>query len=221
MSKKLEQKQQRREAEERRKQEAKREQTKKNLITLGIAALVIALVAALVISDRKKAEGPVGVAAEEAGCSDKEEFEAVGAEHIDEGASHAPYNSTPPTNGPHYEIASDVGFFTTPVEPERVVHNLEHGMIVIWYDPEAPQAVKNDIEAIVEKEPLATVATPFEGLDKNFYLTAWNKLPSDGEDSEGTGYSLGCDAVAQEVVDDFRRDHQGKGPERIAPPFEG
>lgn len=220
MSKKLEQKQQRREAEERRKKEAKRQQQKKNLVTLGIAVVVIALVAALVISDRKAAEGPVGVAAEEAGCGDKEEFEAQGAEHIDEGTPHEPYNSTPPTSGPHYQIPSDVGFFTTAIEPESVVHNLEHGMIVIWYDAEAPQSVKDDVEALVEKEPLATVATPFDGLDKNFYLTAWNKLPSDG-DSPGTGYSLGCDAVAQEVVDDFRREHQGKGPERIADTFDG
>ena len=220
MSKKLEQKQQRREAEERRKQEAKREQTKKNMITLGIAVVVIALVAALVISDRKAAEGPVGVAAEEAGCTDKEEFESLAGQHIDEGAPHEEYNSNPPTSGPHYEIASDVGFFTTPIEPERVVHNLEHGMIVIWYDPEAPQAVKDDIEALVEQEPLATVATPYDGLDRNFYLSAWNHSPAD-EASEGTSYLLGCDAVAQKVVDDFRRDHQGKGPERIAPPFEG
>jgi len=221
VSKKLEQKQQRREAEERRKREAKRQQQKKNLITLGVAAVVIALVAALVISDRRAAEGPVGVAAGEAGCNDKQDVDAVGAEHIDEGAQHAPYNSTPPTNGPHYATPSNVGFFTSPIEPERAVHNLEHGTIVIWYDSAAPQSVKDDIEALVDKEPASTLATPYDGLDKNFYLTAWNKLPSEGEDSAGTGYYLGCDAVAQEVVDDFRREHQGKGPERIIPPFRG
>lgn len=221
MSKKLEQKQQRREAEERRKREAKRQQQKKNLVTVAIAVVVIGLVAALVISDRQAAEGPVGVAASEAGCTDVETAEAMGAEHIEEGTPHEDYNTIPPTSGPHYAIPSDTGFFTAPIEPERVVHNLEHGMIVIWYNPEAPETVKDNIEALVEQVPSATVATPYEGLDKNFYLTAWTKTPSDDEDSPGTGHYLGCDAVAQEVVDDFRRDYQGKGPERIAPPFRG
>ena len=221
MSKKLEQKQQRREAEERRNQEAKRQQRKRNMITLGIAVLVIALVAALVISDRKKAEGPVGVAAEEADCTEKEEFEAAGAEHIAEGAPHEPYNSTPPTNGPHHDSPAQAGFSAEPIEPEHLVHNLEHGMIVIWYNPGAPQELKDQLQAVVEQEFAATVAAPFEGLDKNFYLSAWNKLPSDGEDSEGTGYTIGCDAVAQEVIDDFRREHQGKGPEAVTPPFKG
>ena len=223
VSKKLEQKQQRRLAEERKKKEAQREQRKKNLITLGIAALVIALVAFLVISDRKEAEGPVGVAAQAAGCGEKEDFEATDNEHIEQGASHEEYNSNPPTNGPHNAAPSDTGFFTTPVAPEQAIHNLEHGQIVIWYSPEAPQQVKDDIEAIVEKEPSATLATPYEDIpdDHNFYLTAWNKLPDEPEDSFGTGYLQGCDQVSQEVVDEFRTEHQGKSPEPITPPFRG
>lgn len=222
MSKKLEQKQQRRLAEERRKAEAKREQRKKNLITILVAGVVVALVAFLVISDRRAAEGPVGVAAQEAGCGDKEEVEAVGADHIEEGTPHAEYNSNPPTNGPHYASPADTGFYETPLEPERVVHNLEHGQIVFWYSPDATDALKSDLEAIVDKEPSASVAVPYEGATEyNFYMTAWNKAPNAPEDDFGTGYVLGCDAVSQEVVDDFRTEHQGKSPEPITPPFRG
>ncbi len=222
MSKKLEEKQQRRLAEERRKNEAKREQRKKNLVTFGIAALVIAVVAALVVSDRKETAGPVGVAADEAGCGDVEEVEAFDNQHIDVGAPHAEYNSDPPTNGPHYESPADTGFYASPLPPEQVIHNLEHGQIVIWFDPAAPQALKDDLEALVDKAPGATVATAYEAIqDYNFYLTAWNKLPNEPKESFGTGVLQGCDAVSQEVVDDFRRKYQGRSPEPITPPFEG
>ena len=226
MSKKLEQKQQRRLAEEKRKKEAQREQRKKNLITLGIAAVVIALVAFLVISDRQEASGPVGVAAGEADCGDIESVEAFDNEHVDVGAEHEPYNSTPPTNGPHWPVGDQApvpaGFYDAAQAPEAVIHNLEHGQIVIWYSPEAPQQVKDDIEAIVEQEPADTVATPYaEAEEFDFYLTAWNKLPDEPKDSFGTGYLQGCNAVSQDVVDEFRTKHQGKSPEPITPPFRG
>lgn len=219
MSKKLEQKQQRRLAEERKKEQAKREQRKRNLVTMLIAVVVIALVAALVVSERKKESGPVGASADEAGCGPKEESEAPEAGHVE---GPVEYETTPPSAGPHAPAPGSTGFFDTPQPAEPFVHNLEHGQIVLWYDPAAPQQVKDDLEAIVEKELATTVATPYEGLeDYNFYMTAWNKLPSAPEDSAGTGIMQGCDLVSEEVINDFRREHQGKSPEPITPPFEG
>jgi len=226
VSKKLEQKQARRLAEERKKQEVKREQRKKNLVTTLVALVVMGLVAALVISERKEASGPVGVAADEANCGAKEDVEATDNQHIDPGTPHEPYNSNPPTNGPHWGVGDlapvATGFYDTPQEPEAVIHNLEHGQIVLYFDPAAPQQVKDDLEAVVDKEPATTVATPIEGLeDHNFYMTAWNKLPDEDKESFGTGYLQGCELVSEEVIDEFRTEHQGKSPEPITPPFQG
>ena len=219
MSKKLEQKQQRRLAEERKKEEQKREQRKKNLVTMLIAIVVIGLVAALVVSERKQESGPVGVAADEANCGPKEELEAPDAGHVE---GPVQYETNPPTVGPHNASPGPTGFFDTPQVPEQLVHNMEHGQIVLWYDPEAPQQVKDDLEALVEKQLSTTVATPYEGLEEyNFYMTAWNKLPDAPKDSAGTGYLQGCDLVSEDVVNEFRREHQGKSPEPITPPFEG
>ena len=221
VSKKLEQKQARREAEERKKDQAKREQRKKNIVTLVIAAVVVAVVAALVISDRRATSGPVGVAAADANCGSKEEFEATSADHVEEGTP-VQYETNPPTVGPHAGSPGPTGFFDTPQEAEHLIHNMEHGQIVLWYDPAAPQQVKDDLEAIVEKQLATTVATPYEGLEEyNFYMTAWNKLPDAPKDSAGTGYFQGCELVSEEVINDFRREHQGKSPEPITPPFEG
>ena len=221
VSKKLEQKQQRRLAEERKKEQQKREQRKKNLVTLAIAVVVIGAVSALVISDRRATSGPVGVAAAEADCGPKEEFEAPSADHVEEGTP-VEYGTNPPTVGPHAASPGPTGFFDTPQEAEHLIHNMEHGQIVLWYDPAAPQQVKDDLEAIVEKQLSTTVATPYEGLEEyNFYMTAWNKLPDAPKDSEGTGYYQGCDLVSEDAINEFRREHQGKSPEPITPPFEG
>jgi hypothetical protein len=57
-----------------------------------------------------------------------------GADHIQVGQVHDPYNSDPPTSGPHYIETVDAGFYDTPRADENLVHNLEHGHIVISYD---------------------------------------------------------------------------------------
>ena len=221
MSKKLQQKQARRLAEERRKAELRRAARRRNLLTIGIAVLVVVAIAALVISERSAENAPIGVSESEAGCSRVREFPASSREHIPEGSQHEPYNSSPPTNGPHYADPAQTDFYTSALAPEQLVHNLEHGQVVIWYAPDAPDAVKDDIEAIVSDQALATVATPYEGeLDGNFALTAWlsNEAADDGG-PDGAGVLQTCDQVSEDVVDEFRRNFQGRSPEPITPTF--
>lgn len=212
MSKKLEQKQARREAEERRKAEARKAAVRRNILTIGTAILVAGIVIAAIVLQRESGgiDEEVGVAAEEANCGDIETFEKQEADHIDVGAAHEPYNSSPPTSGPHYEVPADSTFFTEPQQPEQLLHNLEHGQIVIWYDPDAPPETQQQIENLVRQEPLATVALPYTDIETPYRLalTAW-------------GASQLCEQVSQQVVNNFRREYQGKGPEKIAPVFDG
>lgn len=218
-SRKLEEKQRRRLAEERKKQALKKEHRKRNVVTTAVALLVAGGVVALVISDRNRITREIenyGVAETEANCGDVQEHEIQGADHVEVGAPHEPYTTNPPTSGPHYNAAglgpARAGFYEDPAEapPEGVVHNLEHGQIVIYYNPEAPDDVIEDIELAVKDEPLATVATPwtqFEDPETNLVLTAW-------------GVSQPCEQVSQEVVNEFRRAYQGiAGPEKLTPPF--
>jgi hypothetical protein len=229
VSKKLQQKQARRLAEERRKAELRKAARRRNLLTVGIAALVAIAIAALVVSERTAENAPIGVSESEASCSEVMEFKAPPpprppslSYHIEEGSEHEPYNSSPPTNGVHYAQAAQTGFYTSPLPPEQLVHNLEHGQIVVWYAPDAPAGVKEDIEKIVQEEPIATAASPYEGeLDGNFALTAWTATDEDDEDQSGTGVMQTCDQVSQDVVDEFRSNFQGKSREPVAPTFDG
>jgi hypothetical protein len=223
VSKKLQQKQARRLAEERRKAELRRAARRRNLLTVGIAALVAVAIAALVVSERSAENAPIGVSESEARCSRVRESPATSREHIPEGSQHEPYNSSPPTNGPHYANPAQAGFYPSPLPPEQLVHNLEHGQIVIWYAPDAPDEVKEDIEALVGEQPIATVASPYEGeLEGNFALTAWlSAEEADDGGPDGAGVMQTCEQVTQGVVDDFRRNFQGKSPEPQAPRFTG
>jgi uncharacterized protein DUF3105 len=223
VSKKLQQKQARRLAEERRKAELRRAARRRNLLTVGIAVLVAVAIAALVISERRAENAPIGVSESEARCGDVREFEATSREHIPEGSQHEPYNSSPPTNGPHYANAAQAGFYPSALPPEQLVHNLEHGQIVIWYAPDAPDEVKEDVEALVRDQPIATVASPFEGdLEGNFALTAWLSAEEAGDGGrDGAGVMQTCEQVSEDVVDEFRRNFQGRSPEPQTPPFTG
>lgn len=220
MSKKLQQKQQRRLAEEARKARQRKAQRRANLITIAIAVVVLAGVSAFVFVQRNDTDGgapDVGGSAADANCTDITSHESEGNNHLPTGTD-VEYDTNPPTTGNHWppeEVAAP-GFYTDTIEPERLVHNQEHGQIVIWYRPDAPQEIKDELQQVVEQQPEATIGVPWEELESpyNFALTAWS-----GEDNAGKIQS--CEQVSQEVIDDFRARFQGRGPEAAGiPPFQ-
>ena len=60
--------------------------------------------------------------------------------HVQDGTIVA-YNSVPATSGDHYFSPQPCGFYQGEVPDERVVHNLEHGNIVISYNLPNPADV--------------------------------------------------------------------------------
>ncbi|MGH2807341.1 MAG: DUF3105 domain-containing protein [Actinomycetota bacterium] len=212
MSKKLEQKQQRRLAEERRRAEQRKEALRRNFVTIAVALLVLVLVVVAIIFQRQDEGefGAIGPSAAEAGCGPVEETESEGRGHLGEGEPHPPYETDPPTSGPHYEIPADLGFYSEPLPPEQVVHNMEHGQIVLWYRPDLPSNTIDQIEELVDREASATVAVPYDNIqgDDAIVFTAWTA-------------SQTCAEVSEAALNEFRRQFQGKAPEPITPPFEG
>jgi hypothetical protein len=227
VSKKLEEKRARRLEEERRKAQKQREARRRSLMTTAIALLVAAIVVFLIVSERQGEEAasndPLGVSLADAGCKDVETFDDQGQQHIAVGEPHAPYNSSPPTSGPHYETPAQPNFYPAELPTEQVVHNLEHGQIVIWYSPDLPDEDTADIEDYVEREndkaarktdprtgrdqlePL--IAVPFTGIEDGSYaMTSWTNLQT-------------CDTFSSAAVDEFRVKFQSLGPEQFAAPF--
>ena len=212
MSTKLREKQRRREAEERRRKEQQRAARRRNLVTTVIIIVVAAIVVALIVNERLAGNEPVGVDESAASCGDIQTFKDEGNTHVPDG-SQVQYGTTPPTSGNHYANPADAGFYppasAAQVPIERFVHNLEHGQIVIWYSPTAPESVKNDLEAYIKKQSggqrLALLGVPYDQAPAPLTLTAWTHMQQ-------------CDRLSESVIDAFRQRYQGKGPEQVGVP---
>src|SRR4051794_14650260 len=57
-----------------------------------------------------------------------------GRNHIPVGQAHDPYNSEPPSSGPHYDTPAQAGFYDRAPADENLVHSMEHGYVIIWYN---------------------------------------------------------------------------------------
>ena len=115
------------------------------------------------------------------------EFPDLGNIHIKRlGDPHAPYNSDPPTSGPHMPRIADCGAYDKPIPKEYQVHNLEDGGVVIQYHcPKGcPNLVKKlegvffkyKARAAKEKKYMHLILAPYLDMDARIALTAWTRL---------------------------------------------
>ncbi len=106
------------------------------------------------------------------------EIPILGANHVNEGV-RVEYNSTPPTSGEHWPQWADCGFYSENLPDERIVHNLEHGNIVVSYNLANPVQVTELREAL-EDVPLFEnwgIARPYEKIpDGQVAMAAWGRL---------------------------------------------
>ncbi len=88
---------------------------------------------------------------------------------------HDPYNSTPPTSGPHLPYIAPWGIHTRPIANELQVHNLEDGGVVVQYNCACPDVVEK-LTAIVRKYPTQVILAPYPTMPSRIALTAWTRL---------------------------------------------
>jgi hypothetical protein len=224
VSKKLQEKQRRRMAEQMRRERQRKAARRSNLTTILIVGVIAALVVLGVFFFRPKdeaaPEAPEGVSAAQANCDDVEEPEIEGQQHVDAGEP-VDYKTSPPTSGNHWPPGqeADPDFYSEPVANESLVHNMEHGQIVIWYSPDSSQELRDNLESLVDSAndssnvkagapPL--IAVPFNDVPagKNYVMTAWGALEP-------------CENYSLAAINEFRATYQGRGPEQVTAPFEG
>ncbi len=90
-------------------------------------------------------------------------------------APHEPYNTDPPTSGPHLPYIAPWGIHTRPIPRELQVHNLEDGGVVVQYNCECPDLVAKLTE-IVNKSPQQVVLAPYPTMPHRIALTAWTRI---------------------------------------------
>lgn len=136
-------------------------------------------------------------------------IEILERSHVPDGEKPA-YNSNPPTSGAHYGKTEEWGISDRPLVVERLVHNLEHGGIVIYYkcdvqiDTSCEELIAKlkDISQRLMKKDKKVVLTPNEKIDSKIAITAW-------------GWFDKMEEVDEERIRKFFSDHINRGPERV------
>jgi hypothetical protein len=132
----------------------------------------------------------------------------------DEGNSHLKPNEDPPdyqtnpaTSGDHIvpPLQASDGAYSEPVPAVNSVHSLEHGRVIIQYDPELPEDQQLMLKGVFDESPAGMLMYPNPEMPYAVAVTAWTQL-------------AGCKKFSDGVIDvvrDFRDTYRGQGPEPV------
>ena len=120
----------------------------------------------------------------------------VSAEHRPEGES-IDYGTLPPASGPHWSRWADCGVHDEEVPDERVVHNMEHGHVIISYnlDPE--------LAAVIER-----MAGSLDDFDSFGVMRPYSKIGPGTVVMTAWGYMDIVKGVDHERIDAFYHEHR-------------
>jgi hypothetical protein len=135
-------------------------------LRLGVAVAGVVVVAAVVgwFAYRASADLP------------GEKLPDLGNAHIQTASDpHIPYNSDPPTSGPHLPYIAPWGVHTRPIPLQLQVHNLEDGGVMVQYNCTCPELV-DQLRGVVSKYDKFVILAPYPGMKPRIALTAWTRL---------------------------------------------
>jgi hypothetical protein len=214
-------------------QQNARERRTKMVIIAGCLALLLVLAGvityAVVDAQGKQPDvalTKLGVAAGAASCSAITNDAASGnGQHVGPGTNQpnvttVKYATVPPSFGEHFAQPDldGIHFYTRSDTPkvETLVHNLEHGYTVLWYDPKAPAAKIAVVKQIAAMAPQTSwakdkfIAAPWDAshgafpAGKLFALSHWAaKVKADGTVESQAGHRQLCGDISGDVVKQF------------------
>jgi hypothetical protein len=134
---------------------------------VGLGGLAVLVVAQIGINVYRDATAP------------GERFASQGNVHVALGTSTPAYNSDPPTSGWHTPDLAAWGTYVEPQPDQRLIHNMEDGGVILWYEagtPEENEAHVAALEEVVAGRYTRFVIAPRDGMPTTYALTAWRRL---------------------------------------------
>lgn len=115
-------------------------------------------------------------------------------------------NGVPATAGPHGNaLEADPRVYTQPVPEANLVHNLEHGYVLIYYSAEGPNALPEEVvDALADlaNEEDEVKMAPYTDLANGMALVAWRQLQTC--DPSGSADPEDAITVAQAFIEEHR-----------------
>lgn len=128
----------------------------------------------------------------------------VSAGHVPTG-TQLTFNSNPPAGGQHYgDSTTHAGFYDKAPADGYLVHSLEHGAVILWYNPK--QLSKDQIEQlknIFNQTFGKAIMTSRESMDGSVALTSWGRL-------------LKLQSIDESKIKEFIVTNEDRGPEKAA-----
>ena len=169
-------------------------------IIVGAALLVAAIVAGVVLASR----GGGSDATASGVCQPVKTFPQQRRTHVQKLPAGFKYNSFPPTSGPHNPTPAIWNIYTEPVPELNLVHNLEHGGVIVQYGSAVSQRTVDRITEWYRESPNALVVAPLPKLGKKVVLTSWQHM-------------MTCSGFDEKAFRAFRTAHRYNGPEKFPP----
>lgn len=128
---------------------------------------------------------------------------------LNEGRAHVEpaeiaYDDAAPTSGAHLASAPACGVAPSQLDPGLAVHALEHGAVVLWYDP-ASDDLADRLPDILDDWDSHWILSPNSDIADPIVATAWNRRMSFQDADE---------PALREFVETYRE----RGPERVSCP---
>lgn len=99
-----------------------------------------------------------------------------GASHIGQGSDHPPYNSNPPTSGPHWASPAECKIYTKEIPDESVLHSLEHGAVWVTYKDKDNKELISKLTDLIKGESGKLILSPRSKNDSAIAVASWGKL---------------------------------------------
>ncbi len=112
---------------------------------------------------------------------DVQTFEALAQDHVppEKLPKDFEYNSYPPSSGPHYPDPLIFGEYSTALEQNRLLHNLEHGGVGVQYGSNVSDETIAELTAWYRDDPRGLILAPLPEDPRaakyadSIVLTAW------------------------------------------------
>lgn len=164
---------------------------KRNLIILGALVIGVVLIGGGTFLFTREA------------VPKKEIGEAIaiqGRNHIQPGSKHDPYNSNPPTSGPHWATPAQCKIYTEEIPDEAVIHSLEHGAVWLSYKDKNNQDLVKKLTELVGKNPNKLILSPRREDESAIAVASWGRL-------------LKLENFEENQISDFINNYKNTSPE--------